>query len=71
MLGKGREMMNKMQKKLDGILLPRYTSKGFTVRESDDHVIHIVWYGILQSTFTQNTTAEQLNLECQRLLDAE
>lgn len=60
-----------LHKYLDGILLPEYQAQGFTIRESDDHFVHILWHGIIMATFTQYTTAEQLNDACKQILLAE
>lgn len=60
-----------MQKHIDGILLPKYQQLGFTVRESTDAAVHIMWHGIIQASFTQYTTAQQLNDECESILNRE
>ena len=57
-------------KRIDGVLLPKYRERGFTIRETDDHTVLLCWYGIIQSVFTAYTTAAQLNNECERLLNA-
>jgi hypothetical protein len=60
-----------MQKHIDGILLQKYRDLGFSVRESDDDFVHILRHGVIQASFTQNTTAQQLNDECENILNRE
>jgi hypothetical protein len=60
-----------MQGNFDGILLEKYRKLGFSIRESSDDFVHILRYGIIQATFTQFTTAEQLNDACENILNAE
>jgi len=60
-----------LHKHLDGILLPEYQAQGFTIKESDDQFVHLLRHGIIQATFTQFTTAQQLNDACEQILLAE
>ncbi len=56
-----------MIKHLDGILSPINRSYGFSVTEETDDFVHLMHNFTIAATFNQNTTAQEINDEADKL----
>jgi len=60
-----------MTKHLDGILSPVNREAGFSVVEMDDDAVCLIRNYQTVATFNQNTTAQAINDEADRIREAE